>query len=149
MQYPCCRMERTQVSVVISFHAGKCLQRAGGDVRGCVGISADWMSYLMFRFAVIATGCGLLLRFGSVRLLFIVRHIRCLPLRFLLEFLIRGVRAVALIVLRALLVCGADSPTPGSCPLFLNILKNVVHLGIEETNSIKWEVFNACTRILN
>ena len=115
---------------------------------GGIGISAGWMSNMMLRLKVIPHSCGLLARFGSVRLLFVVRHIKCLSLRFLLKFLIGGVKAAPLIALRALLVCGVDSQTPGSCPLFLNILKNVISLIIEETNSIECKIFNACMRIL-
>ena len=113
---------------------------------GGIGILDGWMSNMMLRLKVIVYSCDLLARFGSVRLLFVVRHIRCLSLRFLLRCLLGGVRAAPLIPLRALLVCGVESQRPGSCPLFL---KNVISLGIEEINSIKCEIFNVHTCILS
>ena len=95
MQYPFLMMESTRASVVRSFHVGKCFQRGGGWVGGSIGISAGWMSNTMLRLKVIVHSCGLLARFGLVRLLFVLRHVRCLSLGFLLTFLIGGIRAVS------------------------------------------------------
>ena len=56
----------------------RCFQRGGGEVGDGIGISAGWVSNMMLRLTVIAHSCDLLARFGLVRLLFVVRHVKCL-----------------------------------------------------------------------